>query len=224
MGPAVGCGRVSVRVKRGIQEIGLSHIFISATTDRCGADFCLLLFILVLLYSFAYLVATRMPRQVLCECCNELVTPATAKKHRDIAARMEWIETLGRAPIYTGHPTPPITAESVFGVASSLPSTSINDNIDIDNIILTPVEPSSSPPIPASNLHLPPHHPILEDDFQPDIDLDDLFPPEPYNEDIENSVLEEEFQAFSSIRYGWSHFLKLSYIEVLTIQNRGKHL
>lgn len=135
-----------------------------------------------------------------------MVTQAVARKHKEELARMEYLESLGQAPVYTGNPTPPITAESVFGHTSPPSPTIVNDSMDVDNVTFTPVELSPPPPIIGSDNNFPlHHHPILEDDFQPDTDLEDpLCPLEPYNEDLETLAVEEELHAFSEIRYGLS--------------------
>lgn len=162
-----------------------------------------------------HLSTTGMARKVFCECCNTMVTLAVAAKHKDNLAQAEYLNSLGRTPMYTGIPIPPITTESVFGSTPPPPPASANDNMDVDNVPLTPVVLSPPPPVTSSD-HLPPHHhPISEDDFQPNTDSGGRpCSPEPYNEDLENSALEEEFQAledpaleeelraFEGIRYG----------------------
>jgi hypothetical protein len=136
-----------------------------------------------------------------------MVTAAVAKKHRDENARAAYLESLGRAPVYAGNPIPPITAESVFGPTPSLPPTSVNDSMDIDNnnIASTPVKLSPPPPITTPVDHLLPQyrHQIPENDFPSDANLNDhLPPPELYNEGLEKSALEEELDALANIRYG----------------------
>ena len=149
-----------------------------------------------------------------------------AKKHREDAARAEYIRSLGRAPIYTGNPAPPITAESIFGPTSPPPPTDTDENMDVDTVSFTPPvnKPLPPPPVITSDSHLPPrHHPILENDFQPEDDPD--HPPcplGPYDEDLENMAREEELRAFSNIRYGVPPVLKLSHIEMLIVPGRGK--
>jgi len=151
-----------------------------------------------------------MARKVLCGYCNKMVTPAVAKKHKEDAKWAEHLESLGHAPGYTGNPIPPITAEDVFGPVSSPPPTAVDDNMDIDEA--APTLDELSLPLPITNSdHLPPcHHQIPENDFQPDINLDnDLDPLELYDEGLENSALEEELLALANIRYGWSLILML---------------
>lgn len=153
-----------------------------------------------------------------------MVTEAVAKKHKEEAERGKYLGDLGRAPAYVGNPIPPITAEHVFGSGSSLSPTGANDDMDIDNTAPTPDELLQPPPITSSDRPPPYHYPILEDDFQPDINLDDNpDPPEPYNEGLENSALEEDLSAFANIRYGWLPILNLLYTEVLTTCYRRKH-
>lgn len=123
-----------------------------------------------------------------------MVTPSMAKRHRDDLAQAEYLNNLGHAPTYTGVSVPPITAETVFGSTPSPPLAGADDDMDIDDIPLIPVELSPFPPITNSG-----HHLIPEDDFQPDSNLGDrLHSPEPYNEDLENSALEEESQALEN--------------------------
>lgn len=134
-----------------------------------------------------------------------MVTPAVAKKHQEDMARERYIESLGRAPASTTGPIPPITTESIFGIASPSPPANTNDSMDLDNTTFSPPEPS--PPLPAagSDFYLPSHcQPIPDDDFVPDVNPD-VHPgsPEPYDEDLERSALEEELQAFEDVKYGW---------------------
>ena len=125
-----------------------------------------------------------------------MVTPVVAKKHREDAARAEYVESLGHAPVYTGNPTPPITAESIFGPTSPPSPTGANENMDVDSIPFMPLvnEPSPPPPVTSPNEYLPPnHHPVLENDFQPEDDPNHPpCPSGPYDEDLENMAREEE--------------------------------
>lgn len=160
---------------------------------------------------------TRMARKVLCECCNKLVTPAVAKKHREERAQAEYLLSLGRAPVYVGNPTPPITAESVFGHTSTPPLLAVEDTMDIDT--------QTRPPSPSMDPnHLPlQQHTIQDDDFRLNEDMDDdLSPPELYNEHLEN-LASEEFRAFENIRYGLLSIQRLSGVSVLITPNRGKY-
>ena len=156
-----------------------------------------------------------------------MVTKAVAKKHMDEYARAEYIDTLGHTPTYTGNPIPPITAEHVFGPSSPPPPADIDDDMDIGDAAPTlDIDELSPPPLNTNSGYLPPrHHSIPENDFQPDINLDDdLSPPEPYNEGLENSALEEELSDFANIRYGGLCILNLPYIEALTVHHRWKYL
>ena len=154
-----------------------------------------------------------------------MVTKAVAKKHREEAMREEYLRSLGRTQTYAGNPAPPLTTERVFGAPSSPMSTGVDDSMDTDNTVPPLDELSPHPPIADSGVdYLPPHYPIPENDFQPDANLyDDLDPPEPYNEGLENSALEEELSAFANIRYGWSPILNLHSIQALTTYHRGKY-
>jgi len=153
-----------------------------------------------------------------------MVTKTVAKKHKEDRARAEYLETLGCTPAYTGNPIPPITAEHLFGPHSPPPPAGVDSDMDIGDTAPILDELLSLPPIANSN-YLPLHHrPIPENDFPPDIDLDeDLCPPEPYNESLENLALEEELSNFANIRYGWPPILNIPDIEVLTVCHRWEY-
>ena len=140
-----------------------------------------------------------------------MVTKAVAKKHKEDRAQAEYLRTLGRTPTYTGNPLPPITAEHVFGPRSPPLPAGTEDDMDTGDTALDPTLDELSPPSPDATFdRLPPHHPIPEDDFQPEINLDDdQYPPEPYNESLENLALEEELSDFANIKYGWLLVLNL---------------
>ena len=132
-----------------------------------------------------------------------MVTPVVARKHKEEIARVEYLETLGQTSVYARNPTPPITAESIFGHTSPPLPTVADNSMDIDNTTMMPAEPSPPPPITSPEEYLPKHHhSVPENNFQPDTDLDD--PPELYDEDLETAAIEEELRAFSEIRYGAS--------------------
>ena len=112
----------------------------------------------------------------------------------------------------------------MFGPGSSPPPAGVDDEMDISDTA-PEVDELSPPPPKANSSYLPPHHhSIPENDFQPDINPDDLYPPEPYNEGLENLALEDELSDFANIRYGWLSILNLPYIEVLTVYHRWKYL
>ena len=141
-------------------------------------------------------------------------------------AKAEYFACLGHTPAYTGNPTPPIIAERVFGHSSPSPPTVTGDGMDVNN---TPFAPNESPPplIACTDENFTEHyHPIPDNDFQANIDLDDLQPEvEPYNEDFEITAVEDELRAFSEIRYG--SLLNIPKnglcIEVLIDLDRGKY-
>ena len=165
-----------------------------------------------------------MPRKVYCECCDQMVTPAVAKKHREEMVREQYVASLGHDLMDTTNPIPPITTESIFGHTSHSPPAGAS--MDLDNVAFPPIEPSPladigdgislnnitpppiglSPPSSAAgyDFHFPSHQqPIPDDDFIPDIDPDARQgSPEPYDEDLEGLALEEEFQALEDIQYG----------------------
>ena len=153
-----------------------------------------------------------------------MVTQAVAKKHKEDAERAKYLGDLGHTPAYIGNPIPPITAEHVFAPHSTPPPVGADDDMDIDDTTPT-LDELLLPPSNTNFDYLPPrHHPIPEDDFQPDINLDeDLSPPEPYNEDLENLALEEELSNFANIRYGWLPMLNLPYIEGLIVCHRWEY-
>ena len=132
-----------------------------------------------------------------------MVTPAVAKKHQENMEREQYLKSLGRDPGHATDLIPPITTESIFGPSPPSPPADIDDGMDLDTTF-PPVEPS--PPLPATDpdFHFPSHqHPILDDDFVPDVDPD-LRPgsPEEYDEDLERSALEEELWGLEDIEYG----------------------
>ena len=190
--------KVIVGGKEWVQEIwGLSCIFVSVVRFDRGSDekpredpssFGD--------HLTAYPVTTKMPRQVLCECCNEMVTPFVAKKHREAKDRERYFESLGHDPIHAADPIPPITAESLFGPISPPMPAEFGGDMNIDEETLPP-EPLPPPIITSPDLHPPScHRLVLDDDFEPDDDSNDgLAPPEEYDEDLERSAREEEQQA-----------------------------
>ena len=146
-----------------------------------------------------------------------MVTPAVAKKHKEDMAREQYFESLGRNPVYASGPIPPITTESIFGRASPSPPADVGDGMNLDNTIFPPVEPSPPSPTATSDFHFPLHRqPIPDNDFVPDVNPDACpGSPEPYDEDLERSALDEELQALEDIEYGWpsiprSHVLRCS--------------
>ena len=144
-----------------------------------------------------------------------MVSPVQAAKHKRDLEWAQHLEHVGRTPVYTGVPIPPITAESVFGSASSPPAFNQNDNMDVNDTCLTSTEPLRSPPVTNPDSYLPQHyHTIPDNDFQPNSDIGNQPPsPEPFNEDTENSASEgfqsledsafqAELDGFGDIKYG----------------------
>lgn len=133
-----------------------------------------------------------------------MVTPAVAKKHEEDMAREQYFESLGRDPVRPLDPIPPITTESIFGPASPSPPADVGDDMNLDNTTFPPAGPSPLSPASASDFHFPLHYqPIPDNDFVPEVDPDACpGSPEPYNEDLERSALEEELRALEDIQYG----------------------
>ena len=80
-------------------------------------------------------------------------------------AKAEYFVSLGHTPAYTRNPTPPITAERVFGHSSPSPPTVTGDGMDIDNI---PFTPNESPPLLVAHIdeNFTEHYrPIPDNDF-----------------------------------------------------------
>ena len=127
-----------------------------------------------------------------------------AKKHKEDMERERYIKDLGNTPIYVGDPVTPITAESIFGSTFPPSPANVSDSMDVDDTTLLLAVPSSPSPTPTFPFPFALHgQSIPDDDFEPDIDCPHS--PKPYDEEVETAALEEEFQAFEGIRYGWYH-------------------
>ena len=148
-----------------------------------------------------------------------MVTPTVAKKHREDMAQDRYLESVGHDSVSPTNPIPPITTESLFGqrappsppadiddrmnLSDTFPPADIDVSMNLDNSTFPPVGPPPPLPTTSSDFHFPSHQqPIQDNDFAPDVDPDARSgSPQPYDEDLERSALEEELRELEDIEY-----------------------